>query len=286
LYLAIGDGGTANDSGNGHIVSTGNAQSLSVIMGKMLRIDPNGNNSANGKYGIPASNPFVNTLGAVPEIYSYGLRNPYKFSFDPATGNLIEGDVGQNEVEEVNKIVSGGNFGWPIKEGTFLFNRTGSNIGTVNPVNSPGSPAGLTDPILEYDHNSGTAVVGGFIYHGALLPQLDGLLASGSRVSARMLTARSTCWPVPISDPRETPAWSSRSFPSQVPSCSWDSLRCSQFLSQMTCEVLPRGKLFELDALRRKQAHDGRCDDCGDEIRCVMASRIVPLSAHYSVTSG
>jgi glucose/arabinose dehydrogenase len=179
LYLAIGDGGTANDSGNGHIVSTGKAPSLSVVMGKMLRIDPNGNNSANGKYGIPASNPFVNTPGAVPEIYADGFRNPYKFSFDPPTGKLIEGDVGQNNVEEVNQVVSGGNFGWVTKEGTFLFNRTGTTAGTVNPVNSPGSPAGLIDPILEYDHNAGTAVVGGFIYHGSLLPQLDGKYVFG-----------------------------------------------------------------------------------------------------------
>jgi glucose/arabinose dehydrogenase len=179
LYLAIGDGGTANDSGNGHIVSTGNAQSLSVVMGKMLRIDPLGDNSANGKYGIPAGNPFVNTPGADPEIYALGLRNPYRFSFDSATGNLIEGDVGQNEVEEVNNITSGGNYGWPIKEGTFLFNRTGPNIGLDNPVNSPGSPAGLIDPVLEYDHNVGNAVIGGFVYHGSLLPQLDGKYVFG-----------------------------------------------------------------------------------------------------------
>jgi autotransporter-associated beta strand protein len=174
LYLAIGDGGAANDIGSGHIASTGNAQSLSVIMGKMLRLDPNGNNSANGKYGIPASNPFVNTASAAKEIYAYGLRNPYRFSFDSATGHLIEGDVGQNEVEEVNQINSGGNYGWAVKEGTFLFNRTGPNAGTDNPVNSPGSPAGLIDPILEYDHNAGSAVIGGFVYHGSLLPQLEG----------------------------------------------------------------------------------------------------------------
>jgi glucose/arabinose dehydrogenase len=179
LYLAIGDGGTANDSGNGHIVSTGNAQSLSVVMGKMLRIDPNGNNSANGKYGIPSDNPFVNTPGAVPEIYALGLRNPYKFSFDQPTGQLIEGDVGQNQVEEVNTIVKGGNYGWPIKEGTFLFNRTGPNAGTDNPTNSPGSPSGLIDPLAEYDHNAGTAVVGGFVYHGTLLPALDGKYVFG-----------------------------------------------------------------------------------------------------------
>jgi glucose/arabinose dehydrogenase len=179
LYLAIGDGGTANDSGNGHIASTGNAQSLSVIRGKMIRIDPNGNNSANGKYGIPADNPFVSTAGAVKEIYAYGLRNPYKFSFDPANGHLIEGDTGQNEIEEVNTITSGGDFGWPIKEGTFLFNRTGPNTGLVNPTNSPGSPSGLIDPLFEYDHNDGTAVVGGFVYHGSLLPELDGKYVFG-----------------------------------------------------------------------------------------------------------
>lgn len=176
LYWALGDGGNANDVGSGHIAGTGNAQSLSVIMGKMLRIDPHGNNSANGKYGIPADNPFVNTTGAAPEIYAYGLRNPYKFSFDPASGKLIEGDVGQNEVEEVNVITKGANYGWGVKEGTFLFDKS---TGLDNPVNSPGSPAGLTDPIMEYDHNSGTAINGGFVYHGSLLPQLDGMYIFG-----------------------------------------------------------------------------------------------------------
>jgi glucose/arabinose dehydrogenase len=175
LYLAIGDGGTANDAGNGHLAD-GNAQSLSVIMGKMIRIDPNGTNSANGKYGIPADNPFVSTPGALPEIYAYGLRNPYKFSFD--AGRLIEADVGQNNVEEVNLITSGGNYGWAVKEGTFLFNRTGANAGTVG-ANSPGSPAGLIDPIMEYDHTAGTAVIGGFVYHGSLIPQLDGKYVFG-----------------------------------------------------------------------------------------------------------
>ena len=180
LYLSIGDGGTANDSGNGHIASTGNAQSLSVIMGKVLRIDPNGNNSANGKYGIPADNPFVGVAGADPEIWAYGLRNPYRFSFDTATGNLILGDVGQNQVEEVDSIVKGGNYGWVTKEGTFLFNRTGPNAGTDQLPNSPGQPPGLIDPILEYGHDTttpgggGNAVIGGFVYHGSLLPQLDG----------------------------------------------------------------------------------------------------------------
>ena len=174
LYLAIGDGGTANDAGNGHLPGPGgNAQSLSVIMGKMIRIDPNGNNSANHQYGIPADNPFVNTPGAVKEIYAYGLRNPYKFSFDGI--RLIEGDVGQNNVEEINLITTGGNYGWPIKEGTFLFHQSDGSNG----ANSPGIPPGLIDPILEYDHNNGSAVIGGFIYHGSLIPQLDGKYVFG-----------------------------------------------------------------------------------------------------------
>lgn len=174
LYLGIGDGGAANDAGNGHIVATGNAQDNSVVTGKMLRIDVNGNNSANGKYGIPADNPFVNTPGAAKEIYANGLRNPYKFNFDKPTGKLIMADVGQNNVEEIEFLESGKNYGWPVKEGTFLFNRTGANVGTVDPVSSPGSPAGLVDPLLQYDHNDGTAIVGGFIYHGKAIPQLDG----------------------------------------------------------------------------------------------------------------
>jgi glucose/arabinose dehydrogenase len=183
LYLAIGDGGTANDSGNGHLPG-GNAGNLSVIMGKFLRIDPNLSNtseqlSTNGQYRIPSDNPFINTPGALPEIYSYGHRNPYRFSFDSATGTLIEGEAGQNQVEEVNIITKGGNYGWPIKEGTFLFNRTGPDEGTDNPVNSPGSPDGLIDPVFEYDHNNGIATIGGFVYHGSLLPQLDGMYVFG-----------------------------------------------------------------------------------------------------------
>ncbi len=169
LYLAIGDGGSANDTGNGHLAS-GNAQSLTVIMGKMLRIDPTGSNSTNGKYGIPSTNPFVGVSGDVPEIYAYGFRNPFKFSFDSATGNLIVGDVGQNNVEEVDQVTSGGNYGWATKEGTFRFNRSDGSVG----ANSPGLPAGLIDPLVEYDHTAGQAVIGGFVYHGSLLPQLDG----------------------------------------------------------------------------------------------------------------
>jgi hypothetical protein len=122
----------------------------------------------------------------VPEIYCYGMRNPYRFAFDTVTGDLIEGDVGQNDIEEINRIVKGGNFGWAMKEGTFLFNMTNGpagpagTIGTPPGNNSPGLPAGLIDPItgtlgtLEYDHNEGISITGGFVYRGTAIPELYG----------------------------------------------------------------------------------------------------------------
>ena len=193
-YLALGDGGNANDVGASHIVPSGNAQNLSTPLGKMLRFDPlnpaltTGSSdpiSTNGQYRIPTSNPFQGA-GQAPEIYAYGLRNPYRFAFDHVTGDLIEGDVGQNNVEEVNRIVLGGNYGWAIKEGDFLFNMTNGpagpagTIGTPPGNRSPGLPSGLIDPIsgtlgtLEYDHNEGISITGGFVYRGTAIPELYG----------------------------------------------------------------------------------------------------------------
>jgi glucose/arabinose dehydrogenase len=214
MYLGLGDGGNANDSGTGHIVSTGNAQDLSVPLGKLLRINPLNPTlnptstdaiSSNGQYRIPASNPFVSTAGALPEIYAYGFRNPYRWSFDTATGDLIMGDVGQNTIEEIDKVIKGGNYGWAIKEGDFLFNRTtgpGGTAGTVG-ARSPGSPAGLIDPIsgpagtLEYDHGDGISITGGFVYRGTKIPQLTGkyvfgdlaLIGSPVRINGRLFYA-------------------------------------------------------------------------------------------------
>lgn len=151
LYLGLGDGGNANDVGPSHIEPGGNAQNLRTPLGKMLRFDPlnpaltgaTGDPvSGNGQYRIPTDNPFK-AAGQVPEIYAYGLRNPYRFSFDRANGQLILADVGQRTVEEINRIVRGGNYGWAVKEGTFQFNR---NDGTVG-ANTPGSPANMIDPI-------------------------------------------------------------------------------------------------------------------------------------------
>jgi hypothetical protein len=193
-YLALGDGGDANDVGASHISPGGNAQNLSTPLGKFLRFDPiepaltpssPDPISANGQYRIPTNNPFQNP-GQVPEIYCYGMRNPYRFAFDRLTGELIHSDVGQNNVEEIDRIIRGGNYGWPIKEGTFLFNMTNGPSGAAGTIgsppgnNSPGSPAGLIDPIsgtegtLEYDHNEGISITGGFVYRGAAIPELYG----------------------------------------------------------------------------------------------------------------
>jgi glucose/arabinose dehydrogenase/plastocyanin len=199
MYLALGDGGDANDTGASHIEPGGNAQNLITPLGKMLRFDPllpaltPGSSdpiSTNGQYRIPTTNPFQGE-GQVPEIYALGLRNPYRFAFDRASGDLILADVGQNNIEEIDRIVPGGNYGWPIKEGDFLFNRTNGpsgppgTIGTPPGNRSPGSPAGLIDPIsgpqgtLEYDHNDGISITGGFVYRGTAIPELIGKYVFG-----------------------------------------------------------------------------------------------------------
>jgi glucose/arabinose dehydrogenase len=195
LYLGTGDGGNANDVGASHLEPGGNAQNLTTPLGKMLRIDPLNPAlnpaspnpvSVNGQYRIPTTNPFQ-AAGQVPEIYAYGLRNPYRYAFDTQNGELILADVGQNTIEEIDRITVGGNYGWGIKEGTFLFNRTtgaGGNAGTVG-ANSPGSPMGLIDPIsgplgtLEYDHQDGISITGGFVYRGSMVPELFGKYVFG-----------------------------------------------------------------------------------------------------------
>jgi glucose/arabinose dehydrogenase len=188
LYLSVGDGGAADDQGPGHVAG-GNAQSLAPgnVLGKILRIDPRGHNSANGQYGIPQGNPFVGRDGA-DEIWAYGFRNPYRFSFDATTGDPVVGDVGQNDIEEVDVVEAGHNYGWPVKEGTFLFDNNGAGNGFVT-ADSPGAPAGLTDPVAQYDHTApggvrcptggpasceGIAVVGGYVYRGHDIDALKG----------------------------------------------------------------------------------------------------------------
>jgi glucose/arabinose dehydrogenase len=183
LYMSIGDGGGSGDDDNGHTGNTtgtnqsppngflGNAQDKSKLMGKILRIDPLGTNGPNGQYGIPADNPFVGQSGVRQEIYAYGLRNTWRFSFDDGpggTGRLFAADVGQGSYEEINLIESGGNYGWRIREGFEPFDPTAPNPDGVT----------LIDPINVYGHEPppeyGLSVTGGYVYRGTEFPELVG----------------------------------------------------------------------------------------------------------------
>ena len=163
LYVTDGDGGGADDQdcqtnfdGNpmfGH-PEPGNGPSVDTPLGNMLRIDPHP--TATAPYGIPAGNPFAagGPPGALGEIFAYGLRNPFRFSFDAVTGDLWIGNVGQNDVEEVELGAAGANYGWRVKEGTFLFDPGGFQLKGARSdgfpfADSPGSPPGLTDPVAQ-----------------------------------------------------------------------------------------------------------------------------------------
>ncbi len=182
LYIALGDGGGADDDNAVGHGTSGNGQDPSNVLGSILRIDPQGSNSANGNYGIPADNPFVGQAGYAEEIFAYGFRNPFRFSVDMATGDLYAGDVGQNDLEEVDVVVAGGNYGWNIKEGSFCFDTNGSDRGFAFAQDPcPNEPDNLIDPVAEYntseslDENiDGRAVVGGFVYRGSAIPPLVG----------------------------------------------------------------------------------------------------------------
>jgi glucose/arabinose dehydrogenase len=171
LYIALGDGGGANDIGPGHNFETGNGQDKNVVLGKMLRIDVNGTDAKNGAYGIPKDNPFA-TGGGVREIYALGLRNPWRFSFDGSA--LLVGDVGQNKLEWVHRVERGGNYGWRTKEGAFKFNPNGT-------IERPDAslPRDLIDPVLQYDRDEGTSIIGGHVYRGKALSALDGQYVFG-----------------------------------------------------------------------------------------------------------
>lgn len=173
LYIGLGDGGGAGDQ-HGTI---GNGQDKTTRLGKILRI----NVPCNGTFTVPADNPFAGQAAPTDEIWLYGLRNPFRFSFDSATGNLWIGDVGQDSFEEVDRMTpqqGGANLGWRIMEGTHCFNPA---------TNCP--TAGLTLPIFDYSHAAGDdAVTGGFVYHGKLATALAGNYVFGDFISGRIWT--------------------------------------------------------------------------------------------------
>ena len=174
LYIGLGDGGSENDPNR-----TG--QDLSTLLGKLLRIDPR---PSNGRpYAVPPSNPFTGRAGARPEIYAYGLRNPWRFSFDPVTGALAIGDVGQNEFEEIDLVPRseglGANFGWSAYEGFARFNRDQAAGDAVAPV-------------LVYSHDAGCSVTGGYVVRDRRLQSLYGRYLYGDYCAGelRSFTAR------------------------------------------------------------------------------------------------
>jgi glucose/arabinose dehydrogenase len=163
LYIGMGDGGSAGDPQK-------NGQRLDTLLGKLLRLDVDGGTP----YRAPADNPFVTRAGARPEIWAYGLRNPWRFSFDPGTGRLFAADVGQNNLEEVNLVERGGNYGWNIMEGSQCFR------------SAPCDAAGLRLPIAEYSHALGCSVTGGYVYRGAAVRGLTGRYLFGDYCSGRL----------------------------------------------------------------------------------------------------
>ena len=161
LYLGLGDGGSGGDP-------QGNGQKLSTLLGKILRLDVQGAGSGE-QYAIPPDNPFVGQSGARGEIWAYGLRNPWRFSFDRVTGDLYIGDVGQGAWEEVDVASAasgrgrGVNYGWKVMEGAHCYGAPACNT------------AGLTLPAVEYEHSEGCSVSGGYVYRGAAVADLAGI---------------------------------------------------------------------------------------------------------------
>jgi glucose/arabinose dehydrogenase len=182
LYIALADGGS-----DGFPVSQtdplDNSQNLNTPLGKILRIDPSGNNSFNSQYGIPNDNPFVNdddpeTLG---EIWAYGLRNPHRFSWDTGgDGKMLIADIGQAFTEEINLGIKGANYGWDQREGTWVTDQNDENA--VYPLPTDDAQYGYTYPVAQYEHEIppdyagfyGIAVAGGYVYRGKDIPELVG----------------------------------------------------------------------------------------------------------------
>ncbi len=165
LYIGLGDGGSGGDP-------FGNAQNRSTLLGKILRINVD-LPSQGRNYSIPATNPFFgNTLGYKEEIYAYGFRNPWRFSFDSPTGRLWVADVGQDQREEIDIVEKGKNYGWNIMEGTLTY--------------SSGSQIGLELPVWEYSHAEGIAVIGGYVYHGSTLLELNSKYIYGDYGSGKV----------------------------------------------------------------------------------------------------
>ena len=194
LYIGLGDGGSQGDP-------NGNGQNLDTWLGKILRIDVDPGHAPSGAaYAVPNDNPFVNRQDVKPEIFAYGLRNPWRFSFDKVTGDIYIGDVGQNTIEEIDFVpasdLAGHNFGWNIMEGTSCY-----NAGSCD-------QNGLILPVAEYTHEvGGCSVTGGYVYRGKDVPALQGTYLFADYCSGKVWgLGRDTTGAWVMSDPIETGA--------------------------------------------------------------------------------
>lgn len=173
LYVALGDGGFGGDPHR-------NGQNMSTLLSKILRIDVDRRDAArpHRRYAIPADNPFVNQPDARGEIWAYGFRNPWRFSFDRQTGALWVPDVGQTEWEEINVVKKGGNYGWSVREGKHDFNSTRT------------PPSDLIDPVIEFPHPDLLCIIGGYVYRGKKIPALQGAYLFADFTSGQIYALR------------------------------------------------------------------------------------------------
>lgn len=194
LYIAVGDGGKGN--------STGDPQNRALPHGKLLRIDPRGRDSANGKYGIPPANPFVGFVGeagALGEIYAIGMRDPHRFSWDARAGHrMFLSHVGEHAIEAVYEVRAGDNYGWSEREGAFVFDKKATDpCAKIFPLPADDAKYGYTYPVAAYDHDPpanwncksdvGRGISGGYVYRGKDLPALQGKYVFGDIVDGRLL---------------------------------------------------------------------------------------------------
>ncbi len=218
LYVAIGDGGHKNDI-------YGNAESLKMLLGKVLRIDVRGA-TAQAPYAIPADNPFVGRDGARGEIWCYGLRNVWRMSFDRETGQLWAADVGQNKIEEVDVLVKGGFYGWNSYEADEQFELRRSK--------EP-SPEGAIPPVASYSHRDGLSITGGYVYRGEALPALRGWYVYSDFVTMR-------AWACRVNDAGEGEVVKLANAP--YPPTSYGETPDGELL--MTCFFQEKGKVYKL----------------------------------------
>lgn len=180
LYVGVGDGGSA-ERGILHI-----NKGPENIWSSILRIDPAGRNSANGKYGFPKSNPFVNNDNpkALGEVYAYGFRNPHKITWTKS-GKMLASNIGQHNIEELNLILPGHDYGWPTREGSFVINLK-DDTHKLYALTAEDASLNLDYPVAEYDHDEGNAIIGGYEYQGSTIPELKGLYIFGDMVNGRL----------------------------------------------------------------------------------------------------